>query len=191
MPKPSGQSIFLAAVAIGCAAALLWLAVSGPGELETEAEAGAGPTRLEKIPFDGAQAYKYLQQICDLGSRRSGSPGMLKQQELLEQHFADAGGKVARQGFRVRHPQTGAAVDMANLIVEWHPERSERVLLCTHYDTRPFPDRDPSQSAGQVHGRQRRGQRRGPDDGVGPAHGGHEGAGGRGLCVVRRRGTGL
>ena len=28
------------------------------------------------------------------------------------------------------------------MIVEWHPERRERILLCTHYDTRPFPDQD-------------------------------------------------
>ncbi|MBI3463482.1 MAG: M28 family peptidase, partial [Planctomycetes bacterium] len=39
--------------------------------------------------------------------------------------------------------QTGAPLPMANLIVEWHPERNERILLCAHYDTRPFPDRDP------------------------------------------------
>ena len=32
---------------------------------------------------------------------------------------------------------------MANIIVEWHPERKERILLCTHYDTRPQPDNDP------------------------------------------------
>jgi hypothetical protein len=31
---------------------------------------------------------------------------------------------------------------MANLIVEWHPERRERILLCTHYDTRPFSSQD-------------------------------------------------
>ena len=32
----------------------------------------------------------------------------------------------------------------ANLIVEWQPESTERVLLCAHYDTRPLPDRDPN-----------------------------------------------
>ena len=31
---------------------------------------------------------------------------------------------------------------MANIIVEWHPERKERILLCTHYDTRPHADHD-------------------------------------------------
>ena len=33
---------------------------------------------------------------------------------------------------------------MANLIVELHPEQTERILLCAHYDTRPLPDRDPN-----------------------------------------------
>ena len=37
---------------------------------------------------------------------------------------------------------------MANLIVEWHPERKERILLAAHYDTRPFPDRDPDNPRG-------------------------------------------
>jgi Zn-dependent M28 family amino/carboxypeptidase len=29
------------------------------------------------------------------------------------------------------------------MIVTWHPNRSKRVLLCAHYDTRPFPNNDP------------------------------------------------
>jgi Zn-dependent M28 family amino/carboxypeptidase len=29
-----------------------------------------------------------------------------------------------------------------NLIVQWHPDRKKRLLLCCHYDTRPFPDKD-------------------------------------------------
>ena len=31
---------------------------------------------------------------------------------------------------------------MENLIVSWHPDRDDRVLLGVHYDTRPYPDRD-------------------------------------------------
>src|SRR5690606_29476607 len=30
-----------------------------------------------------------------------------------------------------------------NLIIQWHPEARQRVLLCAHYDTRPLPDQDP------------------------------------------------
>ena len=32
---------------------------------------------------------------------------------------------------------------MVNLIGSWYPERTERVVLGAHYDTRPFPDEDP------------------------------------------------
>ena len=42
----------------------------------------------------------------------------------------------------VEHPQTGERTTLANLIITWHPERKERILLAAHYDTRPFPDRD-------------------------------------------------
>jgi Zn-dependent M28 family amino/carboxypeptidase len=31
---------------------------------------------------------------------------------------------------------------MSNLIVTWNPKATDRVLICCHYDTRPFPDRD-------------------------------------------------
>jgi hypothetical protein len=33
---------------------------------------------------------------------------------------------------------------MTNIVVQWHPERRSRILLCAHYDTRPLPDRDPN-----------------------------------------------
>ncbi len=107
---------------------------------------------LADIPFNGTQAYQYLQQICALGSRVSGSPGMRDQQQLLVDHFQKLGAQVELQKFRVRHPVDGSAVPMANLIVHWHPERKERILLGAHYDTRPFPDRDPEDPRGKFVG---------------------------------------
>jgi hypothetical protein len=94
-------------------------------------------------PLDALRAYRYLQQICAIGSRMSGSPGMAQQQELLEQHFKKYGGEVTLQKFDADNPLGGDKVPMANMIVRWHPERKDRILLSTHYDTRPLPDRDP------------------------------------------------
>lgn len=111
--------------------------------LAGSAEAAGSRLRLEDIPFDGQQAYSYLKRICAIGPRRSGTPGMESQQKLLIDHFTKLGAKVRLQRFRAPHPQDGSWVSMANLIVEWQPESKERLLLCTHYDTRPFPDRDP------------------------------------------------
>jgi glutaminyl-peptide cyclotransferase len=68
---------------------------------------------------------------------------MRAQQALLVKHFEELGGAVELQEFSARHPVSGEPVAMANLIARWHTERTERILLCAHYDTRPFPDRDP------------------------------------------------
>jgi hypothetical protein len=95
-----------------------------------------------KNPLDGARAYVYLQQICAIGPRISGTVGMQQQQELLQAHFEQLGGKVTQQKFLVDNPLGGPKVHMANMIVEWHPAARERVLLCAHYDTRPLPDQD-------------------------------------------------
>jgi hypothetical protein len=96
-----------------------------------------------KNPLDGMRAFRYLEQICALGPRPSGSPGMQRQQELVRNHFEQLGGKVKLQRFTADDPLGGPKVQLANVIVEWHPERKERVLLCAHYDTRPLPDQDP------------------------------------------------
>ena len=67
----SGQSLFLAAMlllAIGIGGYILFNETLG------QAAAAPGNFKLEDIPFDGAQAYAYLKQLCDLGPRRPGRP---------------------------------------------------------------------------------------------------------------------
>jgi hypothetical protein len=143
MPRPNGQTIFLAATIVGGLALLGGLAIMYENRgLAGNPNAQARALTLEEIPFHGERAYGYLRQICKLGPRRSGSPAMLAQQKLLIEHFQKLGGKVKLQQFRVRHPLDGSEVRMANLMVSWHPDRRERILLCAHYDTRPYPDQD-------------------------------------------------
>jgi hypothetical protein len=97
----------------------------------------------DRLPtVDPDRAYEYLVKVCDIGPRMSGSDGMEQQQQLLSRHFTKLGGKVRFQTFDARHPLNGQPVRMSNLVVSWHPEARERVLLCCHYDTRPLPDRD-------------------------------------------------
>ena len=107
---------------------------------------------LKDIPFDGAMAYDYLKKLCAIGPRPSGSPGMAAQQKLLTEHFTRLGGKVELQRFLGRHPQDGSQVPMANLIVQWHPQSKERILLCAHYDTLPYPMLDPRDRRGKFVG---------------------------------------
>ncbi len=94
------------------------------------------------VNLDPQRAFGYLEDICKLGPRPSDSKGMTKQQELLDTHFTKLGAQVSWQEFDTPHPKNGGPVRMKNLIVSWHPQAKKRVLLCCHYDTRPFPDRD-------------------------------------------------
>lgn len=130
----------------------LFLVVGAFGSLRTASPLAAGekldPTSSASArpenPLDPQRAYGYLKQICALGPRYSGSRGMKSQQKLLEEFFTERGAKVSKQAFLVPSPLDGSKVRITNLVVTWHPNRKERVLLCAHYDTRPLPDRDPN-----------------------------------------------
>ncbi len=93
-------------------------------------------------PVDGDRAFGYLEQICDIGPRISGTVGMQRQQQIIEEHFLDLGAEVLYQSFDVRHPDTGGPARLSNMIIQWNPDAAERILLCCHYDTRPRPDRE-------------------------------------------------
>lgn len=159
MKKPDGQTVFLGSSIVIAVVAIVLLVVFSPGKDGQAENLSRSQLTLDDIPFDGRRSYEWLRRICDIGPRYSGSPGMLQQQELLKQHFEELGGQVELQQFQVRHPLNGRPVRMANLIVHWHPDRKERILLCAHYDTRPFPDRDPDP-------RKRRGTFVGANDGA-------------------------
>ena len=116
-------------------AGLLLLAVAGVSPAADEAGA--------ETAFSGAQALAHLRTICELGPRPTGSEAMDRQRALLAEHFRAAGATVTGQAFQVRDRRTGKPVHVENLVVSWHPDRTDRVLVGAHYDTRPFPDRDP------------------------------------------------
>ncbi len=93
-------------------------------------------------PFDARRSFNYLTQVCNIGSRTSGTRGMEQQQRMIAEHFARFQAQVKFQAFDAPHPLTGQPVRMNNIVVSWQPAAKDRVLLACHYDTRPLPDRD-------------------------------------------------
>jgi hypothetical protein len=149
-PRARWQTLYLAAAVVACGATGLWLwLVEGSAPMSP---AGTTPLSLEEIPFDGAQAYEYLKQLCEFGPRPSGSEAMRQQQKYLVEHFRNLGAQVTLQEFSTRHPTQRRRVTLANIVVEWHPQTTERILLCAHYDTRPYPDQDPLRPRGRFVG---------------------------------------
>src|SRR3989304_57380 len=120
------RKMVLSVLAMALVAALANAAASATPE--------AAATSSEN-PLDALRAYRYLEQLCAFGPRYSGSPGQGEQAALVE-HFKKLGGQVSLQEFRAKNP-LGGTVPMANIIVQWHPQRKDRILLAAHYDTRP------------------------------------------------------
>jgi glutaminyl-peptide cyclotransferase len=157
-PEPhkrlSGQAIFLwASVAVS------GLAVAALASYHFAPKLWAADGRLKDIPFDGERAYGYLKQLCDLGPRPSGTTAMTAQQDLLKKHFEKLGAKVELQPFEADYPadgpdetKRGHKVPMVNIIVRWNPEARERVMICGHYDTLPFPLMDKVDTHGRFVG---------------------------------------
>ncbi len=142
------KMLLAAAIVLGCLVAG-YLAYEGL----TNARAANPRLTLENIPFNGARAYEDLKQLCDeIGPRCTGSVGMTRQQAMLKAHFEKCGGRVELQQFENPHPLTGEPVPIVNMIVHWRPQSEERILLCTHYDTLPFPVLDPVDPKGRFVG---------------------------------------
>ncbi len=102
------------------------------------------PEPIAPAPFDAKRAMEYLETICKIGPRISGSEGMKKQQALLSRHFKAQGAQVEFQRFSAKQKSQREPVAMANLIARWHPERPRRVILAAHYDTKPIADQEPN-----------------------------------------------
>jgi Zn-dependent M28 family amino/carboxypeptidase len=53
------------------------------------------------------------------------------------------GAMVTRQPFMQSLPRLNKSVTMTNVIASFNAEKEERVLLCAHWDSRPWADQDP------------------------------------------------
>jgi Peptidase family M28 len=93
--------------------------------------------------FNASRCLGYLSDLCKLGPRISGTPAMALQQTKLQKHFESLGATVQFQRFNARQTSRQQPTNMANLIITWHPDRPRRVILCSHYDTRPIADQEP------------------------------------------------
>lgn len=96
--------------------------------------------------FDGAEAFEYLTAQCQLGSRNPGSEGHEITKKYLLDKLRRNTNLVKTQEFIYQDTSRGKKIELTNIIASFSPERKQRMLLCTHWDTRPTADRDPDSS---------------------------------------------
>ena len=101
-----------------------------------------GGIRGDDLSFSGERAYDLLIKQCDFGPRNPGSPGHEAARKFLAEELRRWADRVSEQVFEHYDRERRATFQMANLIGSFDLENPRRILLCAHWDTRPFADED-------------------------------------------------
>jgi glutaminyl-peptide cyclotransferase len=86
--------------------------------------------------FDSSKAWEHLRQQVAIGPRPSGTPANLKNRDYIKAQMAALGIKTVEQAFDGATPL--GPVKMVNLIATIPGQRSDRIVLASHFDTKLF-----------------------------------------------------
>lgn len=91
--------------------------------------------------FNADSAYRYVKAQADMGPRTPGSKAHDEAVAYYEKEFKKYGAEVKIQTGNVQS-YDGKQWQLKNVIATYNPKAESRVMLCAHYDSRPFADRD-------------------------------------------------
>ncbi len=101
--------------------------------------------------FNGDSAYAFVAKQVSFGPRVPGSAAHKACGDWLVAKLKDYGASVVEQNAQVTI-YNGQKVPMRNIIASWQPEKKERILLFTHWDSRPMADQDPERKNEAIDG---------------------------------------
>ncbi len=127
--------------------------LAGCGSSESPAErSGTASAPGFRYPFDAQRAFGYLEKQVSFGPRNPGSEGHRRCLEWMKAEAAKTAERVFTQSFTRRYG--GKDITFTNVFAVY-PGTSDRiVILCAHWDTRPFADEetDPVKAAQPIPG---------------------------------------
>ena len=106
---------------------------------ETEEVAKVNPVGPS---FNADSAYAFTKAQCDFGSRDMNSRGHDLCGEWIVSKFKEYGCKVTTQTATLAG-YDGTKLRSRNIMASINPEATTRILLCAHWDSRPWADNDP------------------------------------------------
>jgi hypothetical protein len=97
----------------------------------------------KQVPsFNADSAFQYIRQQVDFGPRVCNTPAHDKCGKFLEEKMRAFGAKVIVQEGRVK-AFDGTMLKIRNIIGSYNPTAGTRILILSHWDSRPFADHDP------------------------------------------------
>lgn len=105
-----------------------------------------------EIPvFNADSAYSFVQKQVDFGPRVPNTDAHKKTAEYLEKKLRSYGAQVTVQSF-TQTTWDGTTVNLRNIIASFNPQQQKRIMLSSHWDTRPFADKDKENPTASIDG---------------------------------------
>lgn len=93
--------------------------------------------------FQADSAFANIQAQCDFGARVPGTQAWERCSDWIVNHFEQSGLDVEVQSTDVT-TWDGTQMPCRNIIARMNPKATDRILLCAHWDSRPWADNDPN-----------------------------------------------
>lgn len=104
--------------------------------------AAAKKPKIEIPSFNADSAYSYVEHQLTFGPRVPGSPAHEKCADYITTRLKSWCPAVIVQKYRME-AYNGKTLNGKNIIASWKPELKNRVILCSHWESRPWADQDP------------------------------------------------
>ena len=122
--------------------ATLLLAGCGGGAAKETTTKESHETSVAVPTFNGDSAYSFVDAQVAFGPRVPGSEAHRACALWLEDKLRSYGADVIVQNMELT-AYTGERLDARNIIAQFQPQNKKRVMLCAHWDSRPWADADP------------------------------------------------
>lgn len=112
------------------------------GQNSSEADASETAKDIKAADFNSDTAYYFVNEQVKFGPRVPNSKSQSKCASWLETTLKKYTPNVIVQPFTAK-AYDGTVLNCKNIIASFNPKSTTRVLLCSHWDSRPFADNDP------------------------------------------------
>ncbi len=124
---------------------LLPLISQGGGENPAGSVAAREKLDPKEPAFNADSAYQFVAAQCDFGPRAMNTAGHEACARWIVSKFEQYGCSVERQQADLTG-YDGTTLKSTNIIARVNPSASPRILLCAHWDSRPWADNDPDEA---------------------------------------------
>lgn len=110
-------------------------------EIDNKVEPVVTKPHIVPPDFNADSAFAFVKAQADMGPRTPGSKAHDKAVAYFEKQFKKYGAEVIIQKGNVTTYDNKPWV-LKNVIATYNPKATDRILLCAHWDSRPFADKD-------------------------------------------------